>query len=77
MADRGHAHSIVLEQTFDHLHAHLAIQAVHGLGRGVAKHVEDALGIARHGLACLVGIKNDLRHAQRHTHDQGRQQHNP
>ncbi len=77
MANGGHAHRIVLEQPLDDLHAHLAVQAIHRLGRRVAEHIEDALGIAGHGLARLVGIKHDLRHAQRHAHDQRRQQHNP
>lgn len=77
MADGGLTHGIVLEQAFDHLHAHLPIQAVDRLCRGIAKHVEDAFGIAGDGLACFIGIENNLRAAQDHADDQCRQEHDP
>ncbi|VVO40740.1 hypothetical protein PS691_05716 [Pseudomonas fluorescens] len=73
MADGRHAHRGILKQAFDHLHAHFPIEAVHRLGRWVAEHVEDALGIAGHRLPRLVGIENDLRAAQNHADDQCRQ----
>ncbi|MNY05327.1 hypothetical protein D3C86_1380440 [compost metagenome] len=77
MADGGLAHGGVLKQAFDHLHAHFPVQAVDGLGRGVAKHVEDAFGIAGDGLACFIGIEHNLRAAQDHADDQCRQEHDP
>ncbi|MCY1408196.1 hypothetical protein D9M71_235150 [compost metagenome] len=77
MADGGLAHGGVLKQAFDHLHAHFPVQAVDGLGRGVAKHVEDAFGIAGDGLACFIGIEHDLRAAQDHADDQCRQEYDP
>ena len=77
MADGGLTHGIVLEQALDYLHAHLTIEAIDGLGRGVAEHVENALGVASHGLAGFIGIENDLRAAQDHADDQCRQEHDP
>lgn len=77
MTDGSLAHGVILEQAFDYLHTHLPVQAVDGLGRGVAEHVEDALGITGHGLACFIGIENDLRAAQDHADDQCRQEHDP
>ncbi|MNI19017.1 hypothetical protein D3C73_724380 [compost metagenome] len=77
VADGSLAHGVVLKQAFDHLHAHFPVQAVDGLGRGVAKHVEDAFGIAGDGLACFIGIEHDLRAAQDHADDQCRQEHDP
>ncbi|MNQ74714.1 hypothetical protein D3C85_894790 [compost metagenome] len=66
MADGRHAHRFVLEQAFDDLHAHFAVQAVDRLGRGVAEHAEDALGIVVHRLAGLVCVEDNLRAAQYH-----------
>ncbi|MNS90529.1 hypothetical protein D3C72_1245840 [compost metagenome] len=67
VADGGHAYRFVLEQAFHHLHAHFAVEAVYRLGRGVAEHIEDALGIVVHGLAGLVGVVDDLRTAEHDT----------
>ncbi|MOA15665.1 hypothetical protein D3C78_1358340 [compost metagenome] len=70
MTDGGMAHRFVLEQAFDHLHAHLAIQAVDRLGRGIAEHAKDAVGVVGHRLPRLVDIEHDLRAAQHHTDNQ-------
>lgn len=77
VANRGHSHRFVLEQAFHHLHAHFTVKAIHRLGRGVAEHVEDALGIIVHGLAGLVGVVEDLRTAEYHADRQRAQQHDP
>ncbi|MNQ68641.1 hypothetical protein D3C85_832030 [compost metagenome] len=77
MADRGLTHGIVLEQAFDHLHAHFPVEAVNRLGRGIAEHVEDAFGVAGNGLAGFVSIENDLCAAQDYADDQCRQEHDP
>ena len=77
VADGGLTHGVVLEQPFDHLHAHFPIQAVHGLGRWIAEHVEDALGVAGNRLTGLVGIEDNLRAAQDYAYDQCRQEHDP
>ena len=77
MADGGLTHGIVLEQAFDHLHAHLPIEAVNGLSRGIAEHVEDAFGVAGNRLTGFVGIENNLRAAQDYADDQCRQEHDP
>ncbi|MNF09637.1 hypothetical protein D3C80_2103520 [compost metagenome] len=60
----------MLEQAFDHLHAHLAIQAVDGLGRRIAEHAEYPVGVVGDRLPRLVDIEHDLRAAQDHTHNQ-------
>ncbi|MNF74394.1 hypothetical protein D3C84_564240 [compost metagenome] len=77
MADRGHAHRVILEQAFDDLHAHFPIQAIDRLGRRVTEHVEDAFGVKGNGLARLVGIEHDLRATEHHANHQCRQQHDP
>ena len=77
VANGGHAHSVILEQAFNDLHAHFPVQAVDRLCRWVAKHVENALGIASYRLPSLVGIEDDLGAAQDHAHYECRQQHNP
>ncbi|MND40604.1 hypothetical protein D3C80_313450 [compost metagenome] len=75
MADGGLAHRFVLEQPLDHLHAHLAVQAVDGLGGRVAEHAEDPVGVAGDRLTGLVDIEHDLRTAQHHSDHQSGQQH--
>ncbi|MNV64384.1 hypothetical protein D3C71_1570240 [compost metagenome] len=77
VADGGHAHGFVLEQPFHDLHAHFPVKAVYRLGRRVAEHVEDTLGIVVHGLAGLVGVVDDLRATEYDTDRQRRQQHDP
>lgn len=77
VADGRHAYRLVLEQAFHHLHAHFTVEAVHRLGRRVAEHVEDALGIVVHGLAGLVGVVDNLRTAEQYADRQRRQQHDP
>ena len=69
MADGSIAHCRVLEQAFDDLHGHIAIQAVKRLGRGVAEHVEDSFGICRNGLSDFVGVEHDLCAAQHSPND--------
>ena len=68
VADGGVTHRFVLEQPLDHLHAHLAVQAVYRLGRRVAEHAEDAMGIVDHRLTCLVGVEDNLRTTQYHSY---------
>ena len=75
MPNGRHAHRIVLKQSLDDLHAHLPVQAVHRLGRGVSEHIEDASGITGDGLSGLVGVEDDLRTTQDHPYDQRREQH--
>ncbi|MNQ88994.1 hypothetical protein D3C85_1042870 [compost metagenome] len=75
MADGGLAHRLVLEQAFDHLHAHLAVQAVDGLGGRVAEHAEDPVGVVGNRLTGLVDVEHDLRTAQHHTDHQSGQKH--
>jgi len=76
VADGGVAHGFMLEQALDDLHCHLAVQAVHGLGRGVAEHAEDALGVVGNGLTCLVDVEDDLPATQHYPDHQCRQQDN-
>ena len=63
MTDGGVAHRVILEQAFDHLQAHFPVQAVDRLGRGIAEHGQDALGIIGYGLTGLIDVKDDLRAA--------------
>lgn len=74
--DGRHAHGVILEQAFDDLHAHLAVQAVDGLCRRIAEHAENPLGVARHSLTCLVGVEDDLRTAEQDAYQKRRKQHN-
>ncbi|MNF82366.1 hypothetical protein D3C84_646700 [compost metagenome] len=60
VADGGHAHRVILEQAFDDLHTHFTVEAIHRLGRGVAKHVEDAVGIVGHRLTGFISIEDNL-----------------
>ncbi|MNJ29758.1 hypothetical protein D3C77_243370 [compost metagenome] len=77
MADGGHAHRLILKQPFHDLHAHFLVQAVDGLGGGVAEHVEDSLGVVGHCLTSLVGIEDDLRTTENDTDHQCREQYDP
>ena len=77
MADRSHAHRLVLEQAFHHLHAHFTVEAVYRLGGGVAEHVENALGVVIDGLAGLVGVVDDLRATEDDADRQRRKEHDP
>ncbi|MNZ67938.1 hypothetical protein D3C78_861960 [compost metagenome] len=77
VADGSLAYRLVLEQAFHDLHAHFPVKAVDRLGRGIAKHVEDALGVAVDGLTGLVGVIDDLRAAKNDTDRQRRKEHDP
>ncbi len=77
MSDGGFAHRFVLEQTFHDLHAHFPVKAVDRLGRWVAEHVKDALGIVVDGLAGLVGVVDDLRATKDDTNRQRRKEYDP
>ncbi|MNJ58116.1 hypothetical protein D3C77_537370 [compost metagenome] len=77
MANRGHAHRLVLEQALHDLHAHFLVQAVHRLGGRIAEHVENSLGVTGHCLTSLVGIEDDLRTTENDTDHQCREQYDP
>ena len=58
-----------MEQAFDDLHAHLAVQAVNGLGGGVAEHAENTMRVIGDCLTCFVNVKDNLRKTQDHADD--------
>ncbi len=64
VADGGHSNRLVLKQAFHDLHAHFSVQAVDRLCGRIAEHVENTLGVIVDGLACLVGVIDDLRTAE-------------
>lgn len=74
VADGGVAHGFVLEQAFQDLHRHVAVEAVDGLGGRIADHRQDALCVVVHGLARLVGVVDDLGTAEDHPDHEGREQ---
>ncbi len=73
-ADEGMANRFVVEQPFDHLFGHGAVQGQYGLGGRVAEHAQDALGLAVEGLAGLLQGVEDLYGAQQQADGQGAQQ---
>ena len=77
MTDRGHAHGFVLKQSLDHLHAHLPVKAVDGLGRRVPEHIKNSLGVAGDRMIGFVGVVHDLGAAQYDADDQCREEHDP
>ncbi|MCY1416660.1 hypothetical protein D9M71_321760 [compost metagenome] len=75
LADGGVAHRLMLEQAFQHLHGHVAVEAVDRLGRWVAEHRQDVLGFALRHVPRRVGVEGDLGAAEHHSDRKGGEQH--